>query len=227
MYTFKRKLALATKRLFDIIVSGGALLALSPLIGLIFFAIKLDDGGPILFVQNRVGRQRRIFRCYKFRTMVLGAETRGNRLKVTAGDWRITRIGQWLRLWTLDEIPQLVNVLKGDMSIVGPRPWVPAEAAYCSREDARRFDFKPGMAGWAWIHGRNLLPWNERVRLDVCYVDNWSLTLDFTILWKAFILLFRRHGVYAVDVPAHNTSLERVVENERASITQTIETEYR
>ena len=100
---------------------------LSPLIALIALAIKLDDGGPILFVQDRVGRRRRTFRCYKFRTMVLGAESIGNGLTVTANDARITRVGRLLRLWTLDEIPQLVNVLKGEMSIVGPRPWVPRQ----------------------------------------------------------------------------------------------------
>ena len=103
----------------------------------------------------------------------------------------------------MDEIPQLWNVLKGDMSIVGPRPWVPSQAAYCSDEDGRRFNFKPGMAGWAWIHGRNRLPWDERVRLDLCYVDNWSLKLDFSILARAFVLLFRRDGVYFAEGEEH------------------------
>ena len=227
MNSFRRKAALAVKRAFDVAVSSSALLSLSPVIALISFAIKLDDGGPVLFVQDRVGRDRRLFRCYKFRTMVPGAENKGTGLKVTADDWRITRIGQWLRLWTLDEIPQLINVLKGDMSIVGPRPWVPAEAAYCSTDDARRFDLKPGMAGWAWIHGRNSIPWDERVRLDVCYVDNWSLKFDFTILWKAFVLLCRRDGVYGVHPAGTNIKVERVVEDERPNITARIETEYR
>jgi lipopolysaccharide/colanic/teichoic acid biosynthesis glycosyltransferase len=227
MNSFKRKAALATKRLFDIAVSSSALLSLSPVVAFIAVAIKIDDGGPVLFVQDRVGRDRRLFRCYKFRTMVPGAEKKGTGLKVTADDWRITRVGQWLRLWTLDEIPQLINVLKGDMSIVGPRPWVPAEAAHCSAQDARRFDFKPGMAGWAWIHGRNSIPWDERVRLDVCYVDNWSLSFDCTILWKAFVLLCRRDGVYGVHPVAANTEVERVLEDERPNITGRIETEYR
>jgi undecaprenyl phosphate N,N'-diacetylbacillosamine 1-phosphate transferase len=194
-----RKTALAFKRLFDITVAGSALFILSPLIALISLAIKLDDRGPILFVQERVGKNRRNFRCYKFRTMVLGAESIGNGLTVTANDARITRVGRRLRLWTLDEIPQLINVFIGDMSIVGPRPWVPAQAAYCSPADIRRFNFKPGMAGWAWIHGRNRLPWDERVRMDVWYIDNWSLSLDFSILAKAFVLLFRREGVYGFE----------------------------
>src|SRR6185369_5456393 len=120
----------------------------------------------------------------------------GNGFSVTENDSRITRVGQVLRNWTMDEIPQLLNVLKGDMSIVGPRPWVSSQAAYCSREDNRRFNFKPGMAGLAWINGRNRLPWEERVRLDLIYVDKWSLKLDFLILAKAVVLLFRRDGVY-------------------------------
>ena len=191
-----RHIALAGKRLFDIMVSGMALFFLAPLVALIALAIKLDDRGPILFVQDRVGKNRRNFRCYKFRTMILGAESIGNGLTVTENDARITRVGRLLRLWTLDEIPQLINVLMGDMSIVGPRPWVPAQAAYCSPADGRRFNFKPGMAGWAWIHGRNRLAWDERVRLDVWYVDHWSLRLDFYILAKAFVLLLVRDGVY-------------------------------
>jgi lipopolysaccharide/colanic/teichoic acid biosynthesis glycosyltransferase len=194
-----RERALAYERLFDIVVSAVALIFLSPLIGLIALAIKLDDRGPVFFIQDRVGRGRRNFRCYKFRTMILGAENIGNKLTVTAGDERITRVGRLLRNWTLDEIPQLWNVLKGDMSIVGPRPWVPAQAAYCSSEDSRRFDFKPGMAGLAWINGRNRLPWDERVRMDLCYVDHWSLSLDFSILLKAAVLLFRRDGVYFAE----------------------------
>jgi lipopolysaccharide/colanic/teichoic acid biosynthesis glycosyltransferase len=192
----REKLELGLKRLFDLLVGGGALVMLSPLIALISLAIKLDDGGPILFVQERVGRNRRNFRCYKFRTMVLGAEAIGNGLIVTENDARITRVGRLLRQWTLDEIPQLINVVIGQMSIVGPRPWVPAQAAFCSPADGRRFNFKPGMAGWAWIHGRNRLAWDERVRLDLWYVDHWSLALDFSILAKAFVLLFRRDGVY-------------------------------
>jgi lipopolysaccharide/colanic/teichoic acid biosynthesis glycosyltransferase len=191
-----RTVALAFKRVFDISLAAAALIILSPLIGLIALAIKMDDAGPVFFIQDRVGRGRKNFRCCKFRTMIVGAESRGNKLTVTADDDRITRVGRLLRNWTLDEIPQLWNVLKGDMSIVGPRPWVPKQAAYCSEEDSRRFNFKPGMAGWAWIHGRNRLPWDERVRLDLEYVDRWRLSLDFHILGRAVMLLFRRDGVY-------------------------------
>jgi lipopolysaccharide/colanic/teichoic acid biosynthesis glycosyltransferase len=186
----------ATKRAFDVAVAVGALVFVSPVIVLIALAIKLDDGGPVFFVQDRIGRGSRRFRCAKFRTMVPGAENMEGGFTVVADDTRITRVGRILRLWTLDEVPQLFNVLRGDMSIVGPRPWVPAQAALCTTADRRRFDVRPGMAGWAWIHGRNRLSWEERIRLDVWYVDHWSLWLDLKILARAFWLLLRRDGVY-------------------------------
>ena len=201
----RRSAALTVKRLFDIIVAAAALILLMPLVGLIALAIKFDDGGPVLFVQGRVGKHRKTFSCFKFRTMVTAADRISQETDATANDPRITRVGRWLRLWTLDEIPQLVNVMKGDMSIVGPRPWVPSQASYYAGSTSSRFDFKPGMAGWAWIHGRNRLPWNERVRLDLWYVDHWSLNLDFLILAKAFCLLLRRDGIYS-DEPSHRSA---------------------
>jgi lipopolysaccharide/colanic/teichoic acid biosynthesis glycosyltransferase/glycosyltransferase involved in cell wall biosynthesis len=193
------------KRLFDVLVSSTVLVFLSPLIALIATVVKCHDGGPVLFTQPRVGKDRKTFKCYKFRTMVLGAETIGNALIVTSDDSRMTRVGRWLRLWSLDELPQLLNVLRGDMSIVGPRPWVAEQAAYCSPKDARRFEFKPGLAGWAVIHGRNNLSWTDRIRLDLWYVDHWSLWLDFLIFIKAFVVIFRREGVFTV-VPLDNTT---------------------
>ncbi len=217
--SFKQHISLPLKRAFDLVVAATVLLLPSPLIMLIALAIKLDDGGPILFRQDRVGKDGRIFRCYKFRTMVIGAEDKGSGLTVTADDGRITRVGRLLRQWTLDELPQLLNVLKGDMSIVGPRPWVPSEAAYCGPQEGRRFDFRPGLAGWAWIHGRNLVPWEDRVRMDLWYVDHWSLWLDFQILTKAFVLLFRRDGVYGAEmVKGRQEGPPLVVEQERKSL---------
>jgi lipopolysaccharide/colanic/teichoic acid biosynthesis glycosyltransferase len=189
-------LSLALKRGFDILTAIGVLTVLALPIAVIALAIKLDDRGPVLFLQDRVGRGGRRFRCAKFRTMVQGAEQMPGGFTVTAGDTRITRVGRILRLWTLDELPQLFNILRGDMSVVGPRPWVPSQAAQCAPADRRRFDVRPGMAGWAWIHGRNRLAWDERIRLDVWYVDHWSLSLDFRILARAFWLLLRRDGVY-------------------------------
>jgi lipopolysaccharide/colanic/teichoic acid biosynthesis glycosyltransferase len=199
-----RRSQLTIKRAFDIVVSFIALTLLSPLIGLITLAIKLDDGGPVLYVQDRVGKDGKIFRCYKFRTMVVGAENKGLGLEVANNDSRITRVGRLLRHWTLDEIPQLFNILKGDMSIVGPRPTVSSQVVRYTPWQRRRLEVKPGMAGWAWIHGRNQLSWSERIELDVWYVDHWSLRLDLYILLKAFLMLFRREGLYGVDGVVHD-----------------------
>jgi lipopolysaccharide/colanic/teichoic acid biosynthesis glycosyltransferase len=123
------RIQLTLKRVFDIAISSSVLILFSPLIGLIALAIKLADGGPVLYVQDRVGKDDKTFRCYKFRTMVVGAENKGLGLEVANDDARITRVGRFLRHWTLDETPQLFNVLKGDMSIVGPRPTVPSQVA--------------------------------------------------------------------------------------------------
>lgn len=193
------RIGLIVKRVFDIIVSLAALTLLSPLMALIALAIKLDDGGPVLYVQERVGKDGKIFRCCKFRTMVVGAANKGLGLEVAKDDPRITRVGRFLRHWTLDEIPQLFNVLKGDMSIVGPRPTVPSQVARYTPWQRRRLEVKPGMAGWAWIHGRNNPPWADRIELDIWYVDHWSLRLDLYILLKAFLMLSRREGLYGVD----------------------------
>jgi len=182
------------KRCLDVLVASVALVVLSPLMALIAVAIKWEDGCPILFVQERVGRGRHLFPCFKFRTMVVGAER--NATEVAADDPRITGVGRAIRPWTFDEIPQLWNVLKGDMSIVGPRPWVPEQAAYCKTSDNRRFSVRPGMAGWAWIHGRNEVAWKRRIELDLWYVDHWSLRLDAYILFRAFLLALSRKGVY-------------------------------
>ncbi|MDA2936710.1 sugar transferase [Acidobacteria bacterium AH-259-A15] len=194
-----RGFALALKRAFDIVVSFFALIVLSPLIGLIAVAIKLDAGGPILFVQDRAGKEGKTFLCYKFSTMIVGARYKGLGLEVAKGDFRITRVGHFLRHWTLDEIPQLFNVLKGNMSIVGPRPTVPSQVVRYTPQQRRRLEVKPGLAGWAWIHGRNSIPWHKRIELDIWYVDHWSFWLDLQILLKASLMLFRREGLYDAD----------------------------
>lgn len=194
-----RQIALALKRAFDILVALTALTLLSPFIVLAALAIKLDTRGPVSYLQKRVGRDGKVFACVKFRTMVVGAENQGLGLEVAQDDDRITRVGELLRNWTFDEVPQLINVLKGDMSIVGPRPTVPEQVARYTTRDRRRLEVKPGMAGWAWIHGRNSIPWRERIDLDIWYVDNWSLALDARILWKSFAVLLRREGVYGAD----------------------------
>ena len=196
----------ATKRLFDVALAGAVLLLASPLIALVALVIWLEDGGPLLFVQDRVGQDGRTFRCYKFRSMRPNAEARGLGGTVAADDDRVTRVGRLLRAWTLDELPQLWNIVRGDMSVVGPRPWIPAQAERCTGRARRRFDARPGLAGWAWIHGRNLVPWDERVQMDIWYVEHASLWLDFRILARAFVLLFRRQGVYGPGGVNHDTA---------------------
>jgi lipopolysaccharide/colanic/teichoic acid biosynthesis glycosyltransferase len=189
----------ALKRAFDIAVSGIMLVLLSPAILLIALLIKLDDAGPAFFTQERVGKDAKLFRAFKFRTMIVGAEKTGLGLEVAKDDERITRVGRVLRRWTLDEVPQLLNVIKGEMSIVGPRPTVMSQVVRYTPLQRRRLEVKPGMAGWAWIHGRNRLTWNEKIEFDIWYIDHWSFWLDLKILFKAFLLLFRRVGVYGDD----------------------------
>lgn len=192
-------IALDLKRVFDIAVSSVVLTLLLPLIGIIALAIKLDDGGPVLYVQDRAGKESREFWCYKFRTMIVGAEDTGLKLEVSEEDARITRVGRFLRRWTLDELPQFFNVLKGEMSIVGPRPTLMSQVARYSPHQRCRLAVQPGMVGWAWIHGRNRLPWRERIERDIWYVNHWSFWLDMYILIRALPLLIRREGVYGDD----------------------------
>ena len=199
-----RKIQIALKRTFDIIIAGTALLVLSPVIAVIALTIKLDDRGPIFFLQERVGKAGRPFAAYKFRTMVVGAEKIGRGIETAKDDERVTRVGKFLRHWTLDEIPQIFNVLNGDMSVIGPRPTVMSQVARYTPFQRRRLEVQPGMGGWAWIHGRNRLPWDKRIELDVWYVDHWSLWLDLKIFVMAFLVLLRREGVYGDDGVVHD-----------------------
>ncbi|MBC7292922.1 MAG: sugar transferase, partial [Thermoleophilia bacterium] len=165
------------KRGVDLVVSAVGLLVLAIPFALIALAIRLDSPGPAFFRQERVGRGGRLFRVWKFRTMVKDAERIGLGMNVRADDDRITRVGRFLRDWGFDELPQLINVLRGDMSLVGPRPTVPAQVALYTDFERRRLEVKPGITGWALIHGRNAISWDERIRYDVWYVDHWSFWL--------------------------------------------------
>ena len=194
-----RCIQLALKHAFDIVVSVTVLTLLSPLMAIIALAIKLDDGGPVLYVDKRAGKDGRTFHLYKFRSMVVGAEKIGLGRAVAKDDARITCVGKLLRQFTLDELLQFFNVLKGDMSVVGPRPGTPAQAERYDDFERRRLEMRPGMTGWAWIHGRNNLPWEERIKLDVWYVDHWSLWLDLRILVKTPLTVLKREGLYGKD----------------------------
>ena len=192
-----RAARLGLKRAFDILASSVALTLLSPLISLIALAIKLEDGGPVFYVQDRAGKDGKIFRCYKFRSMMVNAEKIG--LDLAKDDPRFTRVGKVLRHSRLDEISQCFNVLKGDMSLVGPRPTIPSQVARYTPYQQQRLEMKPGMAGWAFVNGNNAIPWEKRIELDIWYIDHWSLWLDFVILLKAVGVVLKREGLYDAD----------------------------
>lgn len=181
---------------FDKAIAIAALIILSPLFIIISVLIKLDSRGPVLFVQERAGVKGKPFNSIKFRTMVHKAAEQGLGLNIRAGDERITRIGKLLRSWSLDELPQLINVLKGDMSIVGPRPTLPYQVEHYDDFQRRRLQVKPGITGWAQVNGRNAISWEQRIKLDVWYVENWSLRLDVAILFKTIRVVIRKEGLY-------------------------------
>lgn len=197
---------LIIKSVFDRVFALTGLVVAAPLFAVLALAIRLDDGGPALFRQTRVGKHGRAFSVYKFRTMVPDAEERKASLtgqnqqqwplfKIRR-DPRLTRLGLWLRRWSLDELPQLFNVLTGEMSLVGPRPALPEEAAMYGDHVRRRLAVKPGMTGLWQVNGRSNLSWDESVRLDLRYVENWSLMLDLQILWKTSAAVIRGWGAY-------------------------------
>jgi exopolysaccharide biosynthesis polyprenyl glycosylphosphotransferase len=194
------------KAAFDRAMAALALILLAPLFAAIAIAIRADGRGPVFFRQTRVGKDGRTFSVYKFRTMVVDAEQRKAELEALnegsgvlfkiRQDPRVTRAGNWLRRWSLDELPQLINVVAGDMSLVGPRPALPAEAVRYGEHMRRRLVVKPGITGLWQVSGRSDLPWEEAVRLDLRYVENWSFALDLQILWKTWSAVVRGSGAY-------------------------------
>jgi lipopolysaccharide/colanic/teichoic acid biosynthesis glycosyltransferase len=177
-------------RAADVAIAGGALLVASPLLALAALAAKLEDGGPVLYRQTRVGKDGVDFELLKLRTMVVGAETMGAGLAVNRGDTRITRAGRFLRKLSLDELPQLWNVVRGDMSLVGPRPTLAYQVERYTPRQRRRLEVRPGITGWAQIHGRARLPWDDRIELDVWYVEHRSPWLDLKIIARTPRALF-------------------------------------
>ncbi len=184
------------KGLADRVVAVGLLALLSPLIGLIAWRIRREDGGPVFFRQERAGKGGRPFLVWKFRSMMVGADRLGLGLNIAEGDERITRTGHLLRNWSLDELPQLINIALGEMSLVGPRPGLVDQAERYDATQRRRLDVRPGLTGWAQVNGRNLLSWDERIVLDVWYVEHWSLGLDLQILRRTLGVVIRREGLF-------------------------------
>jgi lipopolysaccharide/colanic/teichoic acid biosynthesis glycosyltransferase len=182
------------KRALDVTIAGAGLALTSPILALAALAIKLEDGGPVLYRQTRVGKDGEDFELLKLRTMVVGAERIGAGFAVDRGDPRITRAGRFLRRASIDELPQLWNVLRGQMSVIGPRPTLRYQVDQYDSEQRRRLDVKPGLTGWAQVNGRAELPWPERIELDVWYVENRSPRVDLQILLRTPLALFR--GTY-------------------------------
>ncbi len=190
------------RRAFDVVVAGGALVVLGPVLLAAMAAIRLETHGPAIYRQRRVGRDGQPFDLFKLRTMVSGAEHMGRGLAVSEGDTRITRVGRLLRRTSLDELPNLVNVVRGEMSVIGPRPTVPVQVDRYTERQRGRLTVKPGITGWAQVHGRTELPWDERIELDLWYIEHRSWRLDLQILWRTARMVVGGEGLYRGEAPA-------------------------
>jgi lipopolysaccharide/colanic/teichoic acid biosynthesis glycosyltransferase len=184
------------RRAFDVAVAGIALVATSPVLGLAILAIRLETPGHPIYRQRRIGKDGAPFDVLKLRTMVAGAESLGSGLAVNEGDPRITRVGAVLRRFSIDELPNLVNVLRGDMAIVGPRPTVPVQVEQYTSRQRGRLAVKPGITGWAQVNGRTTLPWDERIELDLWYIEHRSWRLDLRILARTAAIVLGGEGLY-------------------------------
>jgi lipopolysaccharide/colanic/teichoic acid biosynthesis glycosyltransferase len=187
-------------RALDIVLAAVLLVVTAPLLALVALAIRLESRGPVFYRQRRVGRHGRLFQLWKLRTMVPGAEAMGAGIYVLEGDPRITRVGRMLRRFSFDELPNLLNVLQGDMAMVGPRPTVQEQVDRYTERQRRRLEVKPGITGWAQINGRTSLPWPERIELDVWYVEHRSVRLDLRILARTARMLATGRGLYSEDL---------------------------
>jgi lipopolysaccharide/colanic/teichoic acid biosynthesis glycosyltransferase len=187
------------RRLFDVVVAGGVLLVTAPVLAAAIVAIRLESKGDAIYRQRRVGRDGREFDVYKLRTMVHGAEGMGAGMAVAEGDSRITRVGALLRRTSIDELPNLVNVLRGEMAIIGPRPTIPIQVARYTERQRGRLAVKPGITGWAQVQGRASLPWSQRIELDLWYIEHRSWRLDLEILRRTARVLVGGDGLYKGD----------------------------
>ncbi len=184
------------RRAIDVVAGGLALVFAAPLIALAMVAIRLESRGHPIYKQRRVGKDGREFDVLKLRTMVDGAEHIGAGLAINENDSRVTRVGAVLRRTSLDELPNLLNVVRGDMSLIGPRPTIPVQVAQYTDRQRGRLAIRPGITGWAQVHGRAALPWSERIELDLHYIEHRSLALDVRILWRTVTIVFGGSGLY-------------------------------
>ena len=188
----KKKYGIFIKRILDICVALGLLIVLFPVIVIVAVLVKTKLGSPIIFTQERVGKDNRIFKIIKFRTMKECIDKEGN---ILPDEERLTSFGKKLRSSSLDELPELINILKGDMSLVGPRPLLVDYLPLYSKEQIRRHEVLPGLTGWAQINGRNSIKWKKKFELDVWYVENWNLKLDIKIIFLTIIKVFKMDGI--------------------------------
>ena len=186
------KFRLFIKRTFDIIASLGGLILLSPIMIICAILIRINLGSPIFFKQKRIGKDNKEFEMIKFRTMKDAVDKEGNQLP---DELRLTKVGEILRSLSIDELPELINILKGDMSLIGPRPLLVKYLPLYNERQIRRHEVLPGLTGWAQVNGRNNLTWNEKFELDVYYVENLSLKLDLKIFFLTFYKVFKREGI--------------------------------
>jgi lipopolysaccharide/colanic/teichoic acid biosynthesis glycosyltransferase len=187
------------RRAFDLAVSLVLLVLFAPLLAIAVIAIRLESSGPAIYRQRRIGLEGAPFDMLKLRTMVHGAEAMGAGLAVNEGDWRITRVGALLRRTSLDELPNLVNVLRGEMSLVGPRPTIPVQVEQYTERQRGRLRIKPGITGWAQVNGRASLSWSERIELDLFYIEHRSWRLDLRILRRTVAMVLGGSGLYKGD----------------------------
>jgi sugar transferase EpsL len=180
------------KRVLDVSIAGFGIIVLSPLLLLIAALVRLRFGCPVLFRQRRTGLNGRSFQIWKFRTMVNAEYANG---EILPDELRLTKFGHFLRQFSIDELPQLFNVLQGNMSLVGPRPLLPKYLPRYNDFQKRRHEVKPGITGWVQVNGRNALTWEQKFKLDVWYVDHWSIWLDIQILWRTAMTIIRREGI--------------------------------
>lgn len=187
------------RRAVDIVGGSFALVLTAPVMAVAMLAIRLESRGHPIYRQRRVGKDGRPFDLLKLRTMVDGAENIGAGLVINQNDPRVTRVGALLRRTSLDELPNLLNVVRGDMSFIGPRPTIPAQVAQYTERQRRRLAIKPGITGWAQVNGRTALPWSERIELDLYYIEHRSPALDARILWRTVAIVLGGSGLYKGD----------------------------
>lgn len=182
------------KRFLDVFIASVMIVFLSPVFIAVSVAIKLESNGPVFFLQERLGKNAKVFKIYKFRSMCVGAESMGSGVYSGSNDSRVTKVGKFIRATSIDELPQLLNIIKGDMSFVGPRPpltYHPWSLEKYSDFQKRMFEVRPGITGWAQIHGRKAVEWNERIKMNVYYVDNYSFFLDLKIVFITFFKVLK------------------------------------